>query len=304
MFALSRGFMGSQDRTPILYETGKFVEDSGVHVQDLAKYATLLRDRLASRADDIRRQWQNPEGTRTRHFVVDDLLPPELCMAAFDAFPKDANEFVKLNSFRERKKTSVRLEKFDSILSAITYSFQNKTVVDLVSAIIGFKQIEPDPILYAGGLSIMTKGDFLNPHIDNSHDAHRQRYRRLNLLYYLSPDWKPENGGNFELWDEKRAAQKTLVSRANRLVVMETTKTSWHSVSPVVADKPRCCISNYYFSAISPDESDYYHVTSFSGRPGQRAKKALGVVDNALRNVISKTLKISTGKRRKTLNAK
>jgi hypothetical protein len=45
-------------------------------------------------------------------------------------------------------------------------------------------------------------------------------------------------------------------------------------------------------------------VTSFSGRPDQRVKKALGAVDNALRQVISKTLKITTGKRRKTLKAK
>jgi Rps23 Pro-64 3,4-dihydroxylase Tpa1-like proline 4-hydroxylase len=273
-------------------------------MQDLSKYVTLLENRLASSTDDIRKQWQHPEGTRTRHFVVDDILPPELCVAAFNAFPRDANGFVKLSSFRERKKTSVNLEEFDPILSAITYSFQNKGIVSLVSSIIGFKQIEPDPILYAGGLSIMSEGDFLNPHIDNSHDANRQRYRRLNLLYYVSPDWKLENGGNFELWDEKRVAQKTLVSMANRLIVMETTKTSWHSVSPVVVDKPRCCISNYYFSTISPDESDYYHVTSFSGRPDQKLKKALGVVDNALRNVISKTLKITTGKRRKTINAK
>jgi Rps23 Pro-64 3,4-dihydroxylase Tpa1-like proline 4-hydroxylase len=236
--------------------------------------------------------------------MVDNVLPPELCMAAFNAFPKDANGFVQLDSFKERKKTSVNLEEFDPILSAITYSFQDKEIVSLVSNIIGFEQIEPDPMLYAGGLSIMAAGDFLNPHIDNSHDAKRQKYRRLNLLYYVSPDWKLEDGGNFELWDGKRVVQKTLVSRANRLVVMETTKTSWHSVSPVVADKLRCCISNYYFSTISPDESDYYHVTSFSGRPGQNFKKALGVVDNALRNVISKTLKITTGKRRKAWNDK
>ena len=73
-------------------------------MQDLSKYVTLLRNRLASSADDIRKQWQHPEGTRTRHFVVDEVLPPELCMAAFDAFPKDANGFVRLNSFRERKR--------------------------------------------------------------------------------------------------------------------------------------------------------------------------------------------------------
>jgi hypothetical protein len=79
-------------------------------------------------------------------------------------------------------------------------------------------------------------------------------------------------------------------------------QTSWHSVSPVFVNRPRCCISNYYFSKISPEESDCYHVTSFSGRSGQKMKKALGVLDNALRNVISRSLKITTGIRRKTLH--
>src|SRR5262249_21627210 len=155
---------------------------------------------------------------------------------------KDARGFVRFNTFRERKKTSVDLNVLPPILSDLTYSFQDTRIVDLVSKLIGFSRIEPDPILYAGGLSIMSQGDFLNPHIDNSHDAHRQRYRRLNLLYYVSPDWTLENGGNFELWNDERTKQKTIVSKANRLVVMETNKASWHSVSPVAAVAPRCCI--------------------------------------------------------------
>jgi Rps23 Pro-64 3,4-dihydroxylase Tpa1-like proline 4-hydroxylase len=164
--------------------------------------------------------------------------------------------------------------------------------------LIGFEKIEPDPKLYAGGLSMMFQGDFLNPHLDNSHDGDRNRYRRLNLLYYVSPDWKLENGGNFELWDDTRTIPKTLVSMTNRLVVMETHKLSWHSVSRVNVDRPRCCVSNYYFSEISPDASEYYHVTSFSGRPEEKAKRAIGILDNALRNFVSKTLKISRGKSR------
>ena len=32
----------------------------------------------------------------------------------------------------------------------------------------------------------MDLGHFLNPHIDNSHDAKRERYRRFNLLYGVS----------------------------------------------------------------------------------------------------------------------
>ena len=29
---------------------------------------------------------------------------------------------------------------------------------------------------------------------------------------------------------------------------METNKTSWHSVDPVMSEVRRCCVSNYYFS--------------------------------------------------------
>lgn len=143
---------------------------------------------------------------------------------------------------------------------------------------------------------MMFKDDFLNPHIDNSHNGERSAYRRLNLLFYVAPDWKLDNGGNFELWDDSRKIPKTIVSKFNRFVVMETNKISWHSVSPVIVDRARCCVSNYYFSEISPDSSDYFHVTSFDGRPDEALKRVVGVADNAIRNTVSKILKVGRGK--------
>jgi Rps23 Pro-64 3,4-dihydroxylase Tpa1-like proline 4-hydroxylase len=260
------------------------------------KLTLLLLEKIQDSASSIKSQWANPIGTKTRHFIIDELLEPAICQNIYDAFPKDAKGFFSRESFREKKKTSADLGAYNKILSDITYAFQDIRVVNLISNLVGFEQIEPDPKLYAGGLSMMFPGDFLNPHIDNSHDGNRQRYRRLNLLYYVSPDWKIEYGGNFELWDEERINQKTLTALMNRLVVMETNKTSWHSVSPVLADMPRCCVSNYYFSSISPDTSEYFHITSFTGRPEEKLKRALGYVDNALRSFVSKTFKIGRGK--------
>lgn len=260
------------------------------------KFISLLLAKLSASAESIQAQWANPIGTKTRHFVIDELLDRTICEDIFSAFPKDGNGFFNRESFREKKRTSADLNAYDKILSDITYAFQDKRVVDLVADLVGFEQIEPDPKLYAGGLSMMFRGDFLNPHIDNSHDGERQRYRRLNLLYYVSPDWKNENGGNFELWDEERINPKTITALANRLVVMETNAKSWHSVSQVQSDAARCCVSNYYFSKISPDLSDYFHVTSFTGRPEEKMRRLLGVADNSLRNAASKILKIGRGK--------
>jgi Rps23 Pro-64 3,4-dihydroxylase Tpa1-like proline 4-hydroxylase len=255
-----------------------------------------LLKRIGYLSDSIREQWANAVGTKTRHFFIDELLDPAICSDIYNAFPKDGARFFIRESFREQKRTSADLNSYDQILSDITYAFQDKRVVDLISDLVGFTEIEPDPQLYAGGLSMMFKGDFLNPHIDNSHDGSRLRYRRLNLLYYVSPDWQTENGGNFELWDDDRILAKTILAKTNRLLVMETNKISWHSVSKVCVDRPRCCVSNYYFSKISPDASDYFHVTSFSGRPEEKIKSIIGFVDNALRNTISKTFRIGRGK--------
>ena len=265
-------------------------------MSDQETFTKNILDKLQSSSEAIRSQWLNPNGTNTRHFVIDELLDAEICKKIYQAFPKDGNGFFNRESFREKKRTSADLSTYDKILSDITYAFQDKRVVELVAKIINFEQIEPDPKLYAGGLSMMFPGDFLNPHIDNSHDGDRERYRRLNLLYYVSPDWKLEYGGNFELWDEQRVKPKILLANTNRLIVMETNKVSWHSVSPVKADRPRCCVSNYYFSKISPDSSEYFHVTSFTGRPGEKIKNAIAVADNFLRNILSKNLKIGRGK--------
>jgi Rps23 Pro-64 3,4-dihydroxylase Tpa1-like proline 4-hydroxylase len=260
------------------------------------QFVNLLERKLIENGDSVQRQWRNPEHTNTRHFVLDELLPQDMCRDIYNAFPRDGNGFFNRESFREKKRTSANLDAYDPVLSDITYAFQEGKIVDLISRLIEFQKIEPDPMLYAGGLSMMFEGDFLNPHIDNSHDAKRQRYRRLNLLYYVSPGWSLENGGNFELWNVHRTVPKTLTSCFNRLVVMETNKTSWHSVSPVRVQGPRCCVSNYYFSSISPDATDYFHVTSFSGRPGESLKRVYGVFDNTVRNIISRALKVGRGK--------
>lgn len=256
----------------------------------------LILNRLEACSCSIRDQWSNPQGTRTRHFFVDELLPNKLCTEIFHAFPRDGNGFFDRDTFREKKKTSADLSKYDPILSDITYAIQDERVVNKIQALIGFSQIDPDPMLYAGGLSMMFKEDYLNPHLDNSHDARRERYRRLNLLYYVSPDWDLDHGGNLELWNDDVTIPKTIVAKTNRLAVMETNRKSWHSVSPVISEVPRCCVSNYYFSKISPDGNNYFHVTSFLGRPGQRLKRVIGMFDNAARNFVSRSFKMGRGK--------
>jgi Rps23 Pro-64 3,4-dihydroxylase Tpa1-like proline 4-hydroxylase len=220
-----------------------------------------------------------------RSVVLDDLLPPLLAEQIFREFP--GHESMRLmDSFRERKYTSKSFDKFNPLMADITFAIQDPRVVSIVEKITGIKNQIPDTHLYAGGLSAMGRGHFLGPHIDNSHDGDRKHYRTLNLLYYVTPDWSLECGGNLELWDRDVKLHTAIVSRFNRLVIMETNPWSWHSVSKVEVDRLRCCVSNYYFSPLSPTGRDYFNVTSFSARPEQKLLRAVAWADNKLRQAI------------------
>ena len=217
------------------------------------------------------------------------LLPDDEAHRIYEAFQQGRDHFSVRNSFRERKQTSSQFDLLPPLLRDVTFAFQTPEVVSLLSELLNIDDLSGDPTLYAGGLSKMGKGDFLNPHIDNSHEATRDRYRRVNLLYYVTPDWNLEDGGNLELWDPHVRKPVTIYSAFNRLVLMETNRGSWHSVSRVTTSKAsRCCVSNYYFSEISPNGGDYYHVTSFTGRPGQLGRRLVAHFDNRARDLARK----------------
>ncbi len=222
------------------------------------------------------------------YFVVDDLLPEELAHSIYRAFP-DSNRMMLRKSIRERKFVTAQMDAIAPLLEEVVYAFQDPLVVAEVAGITRLREVEPDENLYAGGVSLMGPGHYLHPHLDNSHDMERKRYRILNLLYYTSPDWTVENGGNLELWpDGTKGEPHTIHSKFNRLVVIATNQTSWHSVSEVRADRNRTCVSNYYFSKVSPEKQNYFHVTSFHGRPEQPVRDLLLRGDAALRAFVRK----------------
>lgn len=245
-----------------------------------------ILDRLGGQADKLREQFvSSAQEVGVRYAFLDDLLPESLASRIHGCFPV-AESMRLMDSFRERKYTSKSFDKFDPLMADITFAVQDPRVVKVVESITGIRNQIPDERLYAGGLSAMGRGHFLAPHIDNSHDGDRQYYRTLNLLYYVTPDWSLEFGGNLELWDRRVKRNTTIASKFNRLVIMETNPWSWHSVNPVKADRLRCCVSNYYFSPASPTGQEYFNVTSFSARPEQKARRALAWADNQLRHCV------------------
>lgn len=173
----------------------------------------------------------------------------------------------------------------------MVHAFQDERVVKVVEETTGLKEMIPDENLFAGGISLMARGNFLNPNLDNPHHNDRENSIVLNLLYYVTPDWNINNGGNLGLWDNGLGnPQRVIYSKFNRLVLMFTNKTSIHSVSEVGESGKRCCVSNYYFSAKPAEASEYFPVTSFYGRPEEPVKNILLRTYAFLRQTIIKII--------------
>jgi Rps23 Pro-64 3,4-dihydroxylase Tpa1-like proline 4-hydroxylase len=253
--------------------------------------ADIILEKLQEQKQSLKDAFQ--QQGRINSCYIDNLLPENIARTIYEAFPS-AEEMAIHKSMRENKRVAAQMDLYNPLLEEIVYAFQDERIVKICGEITGIENMQPDEHLYAGGISLMAKGNFLNPHLDNSHDNERENYRVLNLLYYVTPDWKVENGGNLELWDKGvKGDPRTILSAFNRLVLMITNKSSYHSVSKVVAEGKRCCVSNYYFSKVPAENQSYFHVTSFYGRPEESVKGIFLKLDRNLRNLIRKI----TGKR-------
>ncbi len=245
--------------------------------------ADLIVTRLQANRPKAAAQYANQD-----YFVVDDLLPEDLAHAVYRSFPDPARMMLRRN-LRELKYVSSQMSACTPLLQEMVYAFHDPRVADEVAVITGLKEVEPDKILYAGGISLMGRGHYQHPHLDGSHDRERRRYRLVSLLYYISPDWNIENGGNLELWPQgRKAAPHTIHSKFNRLLVKATNRKSWHSVSKVQANRNRTCVFNHYFSKVSPEGQDFFHVTSFRGRSENSVRDLLLRGETALRSLIRK----------------
>lgn len=254
---------------------------------DRTALADLIVPRLREHADRMRAEFSAPG--RVNSAAVDDLAPADVARAVFERFPSTEKMMLK-RSIKERKHVAAQMDACDPLVEEAVFAFQDPRVVALVGEITGLRGLEPDSDLYAGGISVMRKGGYLRPHLDNSHDGRQARYRVLNLLWYVTPDWREDYGGSLQLWDEGPLSEpRSIPARFNRLVLMATNKHSWHSVNEIVHDGARCCVSNYYFSRVSPEAEDYFHATSFRDEKASPADLVMRA-DNLLRSTILKAL--------------
>jgi hypothetical protein len=188
------------------------------------------------------------------HCIVDDFFADAINLAR--EFPaKDDDCWFRYDNPLEVKQTCndwhhfkpETYKAFQYLLSPhFTEILERLTKADLM----------PDVGLHGGGLHQHGRGGKLNVHLDYNLHPKLHLQRRLNLIVYLTPGWKPEWGGHLGLYKDPDTLVKAVEPKFNRAIIFDT-RGSWHGLpAPLTcpADVTRNSFAVYYLC--EPDTTD------------------------------------------------
>jgi Rps23 Pro-64 3,4-dihydroxylase Tpa1-like proline 4-hydroxylase len=250
-----------------------------------AQTPTLLLDidRLEQNIEKLQSEYQ--AGSPYPHIVLDDFLEPAAVTAAIAEFPPlDQEHWTNYIHVNERKFSNTDPTTWGPTLQQILEVLNEDRFVQFVGKLLGDDNLIADPSLEGGGLHQSTTGGFLNIHADYTvHPHNRTWQRRANIILYLNEDWKPEYGGDLELWNADMSECLEKVSPiANRMIIFTTDATAYHGhPEPMRCPEgvARRSLALYYFSV---EEDPLVRSTAYRSRPGDGAHSILIFADTQM----------------------
>lgn len=196
------------------------------------------------------------------HVVIDNFLPTALAAALENDFPVDKlSELYSYNNPLEHKFASNNWNLFPPTTYSFLEYLNSADVVEKMSLLCGV-QLKADFGLHGGGWHIHGDGGKLNPHLDYSIHPKLGLQRKLNLILYLSSNWKEEYGGHLGFWsndahqNQPAKLEKEVSVGFNKALIFDTTQYSWHGISRMIKAPEGCfrkSLAIYYLCKPSED---------------------------------------------------
>ncbi len=195
------------------------------------------------------------------HLIIDNFLPTNEANLIAKDFP-NPNQIIWHKSgsganpdgldFKGVKLQCSSESEYPENIRILMHEFNSQGFLNFLKKLSGIEYIFGDPYYESCGLHSTGKGGRLMIHADvNRYPYPELADQYLNVIYYVTPNWKDEWGGKLELWDKKLiSCNKAITPKFNRLVIFETTKISYHGHPHPLktpADKRRNSLALYYY---------------------------------------------------------
>lgn len=180
------------------------------------------------------------------YLTIDNMFDPALLdRLVAEMSPAEASKWIHHNTRECDKlgqKSAASLGEAGFELASLLHS---APFLYLLSEITGIWNLLPDPYMHGAGYSIIPSDGKFDVHVDLNADVTIGLTRRLVLIVYLNKNWKPEYGGQLELWSRDASRKVGAVEPVfNRTLLMEISDLNYHGIAPVVEPNGR---SRYSF---------------------------------------------------------
>ena len=233
------------------------------------KIEGLLKDKitLSRSIEELRNDFRDAKPFS--HLTIDNLFPNSLLEKLIDEIPPVTDKYwVHHDDERVEKfglRSAVDLGQAGDRLTALLHS---AAFLYFLSEVSGIWQLLPDPYLQGGGYSLLPEGAKFDVHVDRSTAYEAGLYRRLSLLIYLNKDWKPEYGGQLELWNSDGTSSEVAIEPLfNRTVIFQINDHNYHGVpNPIAAPgkRSRNSFTVYYHTALPAGENVTPHTSIYA----------------------------------------
>jgi len=199
-------------------------------------------------------------GLPYENIVIDDFLSHEYADKIYNSFPTNFDNWYKYINPIEFKYTFDNIETLSEDIKKYFYILSSDPFITLMNKLTGINNLEGDPYLHGAGLHCHGTHGKLDIHLDYEKHPYSGKERRINIILFISKDWKSEWNGANELWDKNvtKCVKKTEI-KFNRAIIFKTNDISWHGVP----DKINCpegiyrkSLAYYYVSDLNANKTE------------------------------------------------
>jgi len=190
------------------------------------------------------------------YIKIDNFLNLNYAEKLYNEYPNDFSNWHKYWNPLEVKYANDDINNMNINLRKLFYLLSTNGFTKFMSKLSSILDLEVDPYLNGAGLHVHPRYGRLHLHLDyEKHPKLINKQRRLNIILFLTKDWKQEWNGDNQLWNKD--ITKCIVRsypKFNSAIIFQTNEISWHGLPDVIQ-----CPENVYRKSFA-----YYYISPLS----------------------------------------
>ncbi len=200
----------------------------------------------------------------TKRIFFENFLDKKIAIKLSKSFPSHNSKNWDYKTYKNNNKNIKRFiddeRKFPKPIREFMREVNSRQFILFLEALTGINGLIADPYFMGGGIHSVSKGGFLKIHTDFNWHHKLQLHRRINVLFYLTQNWKKKYDGALQFRTPKNKLIEEYEPNFNSCLIFNTNHKSFHGhPEPLKSPKnvSRKILNIYYYTVNRPNNEKF-----------------------------------------------